>query len=82
MSDQGNDLSSLFPADGEVLHRLKLESPHFRRLAEEHHELTKEIDRIEEDIEPGSDERLEALKKQRLAALDGIAALIAEAKAG
>lgn len=82
MSDQGHDLADLFPEDAEVLHRLKLESAHFRRLADEHHALTKQIEQIEEDIAPGSDERLEELKKERLAALDAIAALIAEAKSG
>lgn len=81
MSDQGHDLASLFPEDGELLHQLKLDNAHFRRLADEHHVLTKEIERIEAGIEPASDERTEALKKERLAALDGIAALVAGAKA-
>lgn len=81
MSSHGHDLSILFPEDGELLHRLKLDNAHFRRLADEHHALSKEIERIEAGIEPASDERAEELKKERLAALDGIAALVAGAKA-
>lgn len=81
MSNQGHDLGSLFPDDGELLHQLKLDNAHFRRLAEEHHTLTKEIERIEAGIEPASDERAEALKRERLAALDRIAALVAGARA-
>lgn len=81
MSDQGHDLASLFPEDGALLHQLKIDNAHFRRLAEEHHALTKEIEQIETGIAPASDERTEELKKERLAALDGIAALLAGAKA-
>jgi uncharacterized protein YdcH (DUF465 family) len=81
MSEEGHDLHALFPEDGAVIHRLKLENAHFRKLAEEHHALTREIERIDAEIEPASDDRAEELKKARLAALDAIAALIEEAKA-
>ena len=73
-----NELHDVFPADAEVLQRLKATSSHFVRLAERHHEINREIHRIECEIEPASDERTEALKRERLHLLDEIAAMIGE----
>jgi len=81
MSDVGHDLHTLFPAEGDILHWLKAESAHFRTLAAKHHDLGKEIHRIEAGIEAAAHERLEALKRDRLALLDQIAALIATKRA-
>lgn len=81
MSDQGHDFLSEFPADREVLHALKTDDAEFRRMSGRYHELNKEIHRIEVGIEASSDERVEELKKERLALLDDVAALIAAAKA-
>jgi len=75
-------LHDIFPDDAPVLHALKVGNPHFRPLAGRFDELGKEIYRIEVEIEPASDERLEALKKERLAILDEIAALVAEHRTG
>ncbi len=69
-------LHDLFPEAKDALHQLKLESAHFRTIAEKHESVSKEIYRIETDIEPASDERLEELKKERLALLDDIAKMI------
>ena len=80
MSHILHDLHSEFPADTETLHRLKLESRHFQTLSERYHEVNKEIHRIESGVEPASDERLEALKKERLKLLDDIAVMIGQAK--
>ena len=81
MSELGHDLQAEFPADRAILHDLKLESEHFRVLADQHHGLTQQIYRIEGGLEAASDDRLETLKKQRLRLLDEIAALIAVRKA-
>lgn len=77
MSEAQHDLHSEFPQDGEILHRLKLESAHFRELADRYHGVNKDIHRAEAGIEPVSDDWLETLKKQRLALLDDVATLIA-----
>lgn len=79
MTHTPHELSELFPDDVETLHRLKIENPHFAVLADRHHTLNREIHRAETDIEPTDDLHLEALKKQRLALLDEIAALIRSA---
>jgi uncharacterized protein YdcH (DUF465 family) len=78
MSEHGHDLHALFPAQTAILHSLKVESEQYRALAGQYHELVQEIDRIEANIDPASDERLEGLKKRRLALLDEIAELIGE----
>jgi len=77
MSETGHDLHSLFPDHGPALHALKLEDAHFRTLAEQHHDVTLEIQRIEDGLVAASDVRIEALKKQRLQLLDEVAGLVA-----
>ncbi|MCB4860377.1 DUF465 domain-containing protein [Sphingobium sp. PNB] len=78
MSELGHDLHALFPAQREILHALKLESAHYRDLADRHHELAQQIYRMEAGLDAASDDRLEGLKKQRLSLLDEVAAMIAE----
>jgi uncharacterized protein YdcH (DUF465 family) len=71
-----HELHDEFPHDAEALRRLKLSDAHFAKLAERHHEVNREIHRIASEIEAASDERLEALKRERLHLLDEIAAMI------
>lgn len=71
-----NELHDIFPQAAEALHHLKLTNAHFARLAEQHHAVNREIHRIESEIEAASDERMEALKKERLHLLDEIAAML------
>jgi uncharacterized protein YdcH (DUF465 family) len=71
-----HELADAFPADADAIHRLKTGNAHFARLAEQHHAVNREIHRIETEIAPASDDRLEALKKERLHLLDEIAAMI------
>ncbi|WP_422059297.1 YdcH family protein [Sphingopyxis sp.] len=77
MSETGHDLHSLFPDHGPALHALKLKDAHFRTLAEQHHEVTLEIQRIEDGRVAASDVRIEALKKQRLQLLVEVSGLVA-----
>lgn len=81
MSETGHDLHHAFPADAAILHDLKVGNAHFQQIAARHHELAREIGRIEGGLENASDARLEELKKQRLAVLDEVAGLIAERRA-
>lgn len=71
-----HELHDEFPADADLLHRLKMEDAHFQKLAESYHTVNREIHRIEAEVEAASDERAEQLKKQRLALLDDIAAVL------
>lgn len=76
MTHVPHELHEEFPEAGEILHKLKLENSHFAKLADEYHEVNREIHRIEADVEAASDARAEDLKKRRLALKDEIAGLI------
>ena len=71
-----NELADVFPDDADALRRLKLTDAHFAKLAEQHHVVNRAIHRIETEIDAASDDRLEALKKERLHLLDEIAAML------
>lgn len=71
-----HELADAFPEDAAALHRLKLENPHFARLAELHHTVNREIHRIECGAEAAGDARLEGLKRERLHLLDEIAVML------
>lgn len=76
-----NELTKIFARDRELVTRLKLEDAHFARLAEEYHEVNRQVHRIEAETEAASDERTEALKKKRLGLLDEITAVVTQARA-
>lgn len=76
-----HELADTFPEDAAALHRLKQEDAHYVRLARRHHEVNRAIHRIECEAEAASDERLEALKKERLHLLDEIALMLEQAPA-
>ncbi|GAA0784139.1 DUF465 domain-containing protein [Roseibium denhamense] len=80
MSHVPHELHEEFPEAAEALHSLKTNDAHFARLAEEYHEVNREVHRIETDIQPASDEVLEDLKKKRLHLKDQIAAMLAAAE--
>lgn len=76
MSHTPHELAEEFPNQIEALHTLKLNDAHFNKLADEYHELNREIHRIETDVEPTSDHVLEEKKKQRLGLKDQIAVML------
>lgn len=80
MSHTPHELGDEFPQDHDVLHDLKMNNAHFVTLSERYHEVNGKIHRIETEIEPASDEHAEELKKNRLALVDEIRAMIVEAK--
>ncbi len=81
MSEAGHHLHALFPDHASALRMLKLGNAHFRKLADEHHNLEVQIQRFEAGLAAVSDEELEALKKRRLFVLDEISALITSEEA-
>ncbi len=81
MSHVPHELHAAFPQDAELLHRLKTDDTHFQTLSERYHALNREVHRAETDVEPTSDAHLEDLKKQRLALLDQISAILDRARA-
>ena len=80
MSHTPHELHAEFPADVAMLRELKVSDPHYRSLSEQYHEVNREIHRIEAEVDPATDARLEDLKKQRLSMLDEVAEMLAKAK--
>ena len=76
-----HDLHAEFPGQTDQLHRLKLSDARFQKVAERYHDVNREIHRIEAEVAPTSDQYLEDLKKQRLALLDEVAAMLARTPA-
>ncbi|MEO0061890.1 MAG: hypothetical protein RLZZ08_450 [Pseudomonadota bacterium] len=76
MSHTPHELADQF--DAKALHSLKQRDAHFAKLADQYHDLNREIHRIEAEVEPASDEHCESLKKQRLGLLDEIAGMLAK----
>lgn len=81
MSHTPHELADEFPDDHRLLHELKLGNPHFVTLADRYHAVNGEIHRIEAGVESPSDSHTEVLKKQRLALLDEIAAILTKSRA-
>lgn len=76
MTHVPHELHEEFPEAADALHRLKMENPHFAKLADEYHSVNREIHRIEIDVEAASDARTEDLKKRRLVLKDEIAGIL------
>ncbi len=66
MPVEHHDLIHEFPELKEQIHKLKTTNAHFRRLFDEYHELTTEIEKMELEIVAKSTETEEKAKKQRL----------------
>ncbi|OSZ62699.1 hypothetical protein CAP39_14610 [Sphingomonas sp. IBVSS1] len=82
MSHLPHDLQDLFPADAPRLRALKATDRHFRLLADRYAALDDDIRRSETGVAPAMDDaHAEALKKERLALLDQIAAILEGEKA-
>ena len=64
------------PEHRDRIHTLKAEDAHFRRLFDEYHEVDKTIYRMDENIEPASDETMEKLKVHRLALKDQLLSML------
>jgi uncharacterized protein YdcH (DUF465 family) len=76
MSHTPHELAEEFPDKAARIHALKTSDAHFARLAEEYHEVNRQIHRMETNIEPVSDETMVSLRKRRLRLKDEIAALL------
>lgn len=81
MSHTPHELRDEFPDAVDALHQLKTTNAHFATLADRYHDVNREIHRIESEVEAASDDRAEALKKQRLALLDEISVMVSKAVA-
>ncbi|BDW81272.1 hypothetical protein MACH24_07100 [Erythrobacter sp. Dej080120_24] len=76
-----NELTEIFKRDRDLITQLKQTDAHYARLADEYHEVNREVHRIEAETEAASDERTEQLKKHRLSLLDEITVIVSRARA-
>ncbi len=76
MSHVPHELAEEFPDKVEQLHELKISNAHFAKLAEQYHEINREIHRIEAGVEPSSEFRETDLRKNRMVLKDEIAQML------
>jgi uncharacterized protein YdcH (DUF465 family) len=76
---ENHSLLKEFPEMREQIHRMKTSDQHFAKLFAEYDTVEHGVHRIESGAEAASDERLEALKKQRLSLKDELFALLKKA---
>jgi uncharacterized protein YdcH (DUF465 family) len=76
MNVSHHDLIHELPEHREKIHTLKLENTHFARLFDEYHVLTKEVEHLENEGIPVSDENFENKKKARAKLKDELYTMI------
>jgi uncharacterized protein YdcH (DUF465 family) len=79
MFGENHSLVAELPEYKDKIHDLKMNDHHFARLFDEYHEVDKEVQRIEQEIETPSDEVVEQFKKQRLQLKDELFAMLQKA---
>lgn len=66
MSVEHHDLHHDFPELNEQIHEMKMNNAHFRRLFDEYHELTRTIEKMEDEVTPVSTRTEEEAKLRRV----------------
>ena len=78
MSVIHHDLVHEFPELKGRIHDLKLNDSHFRRLFEEYHKLTRNIEKMEDEVTPVSTQVEEEHKVRRLSLKDELYRMLTE----
>lgn len=76
MGIEHHDLVHEFPEHREKIHALKMSNAHFAKLFDEYHVVTKDVERLESEGVPVSDEVLENQKKERVQLKDQIYSML------
>ena len=71
-----HDLISELPEYKEKIHELKMSNAHFARLFDEYHELTTQVENMENEVTPVSSMTEEEAKKRRLHLKDELYAML------
>lgn len=79
MSHTPHELAEEFPDKVELMSQLKQTDAHFARLAEEYHEINREVHRAETNIEPMEDLAEGELRKKRAVLKDQIWEILSHA---
>lgn len=76
MKIEHHDLAGEFPEHREKIHALKMENAHFVKLSDEYHLVSKEVERLEGEGVPVSNETFEEQKKKRALLKDQLYSMI------
>ena len=66
MSVEHHDLIHEFPELRERIHEMKVNDSHFRRLFDDYHELTRDIEKMEDEVTPVATRTEEEAKIRRV----------------
>ncbi|WP_170409513.1 YdcH family protein [Ruegeria atlantica] len=78
MSHTPHELAEEFPDKVELMSQLKQTDAHFARLADEYHEINREVHRAETNVEPMDDLAETDLRKKRAALKDEIWSILSK----
>ena len=79
MSNTPHELAEEFPQLADKIHEMKTANAHFARLADEYHEINRQVHRAETNVEPVDGMTETLMRKKRAALKDEIAKMLAEA---
>ena len=79
MSVEHHDLIHEFPELKERIHDLKVGDTHFRKLFDEYHELTRSIEKMEDEVTPVSSSTEEKAKIRRVRLKDELFRMLSSA---
>jgi uncharacterized protein YdcH (DUF465 family) len=72
MTHTPHTLVADFPEFADKIHTLRQSDAHFVKLADEYHQLNRDVHRAETDVAPTSDDHLATMRKRRIALKDQI----------
>ena len=79
MSVEHHDLIHEFPELKDRIHQMKMGDTHFRRLFDEYHELTRDIEKMEDEVTPVATRTEEQAKVRRVHLKDELYRLLTAA---
>ena len=79
MSHTPHELAADFPEHAAKIASLRQSDSHFARLADDYHEINRDVHRAETDVEPTSDAHLTDMRKKRMTLKDEIFAYLSKA---
>jgi len=76
MNIEHHDLAHEFPEHREKMHSLKMDNAHFAKLFDAYHVVTKDVERLESEGVPVSDDTLADQKKERIQLKDQLYSML------
>lgn len=76
MNIEHHDLVHEFPEHREKIHSLKMDNAHFAKLFDAYHAVTKDVERLESEGVPVSDDTLADQKKERIQLKDQLYSML------